>query len=173
MAPALAAVLELRASDQPWPSWPCGQRAALSTGRACGGPWLIADLGLRSLALRQRHVAHWGPELSLMPPRPGWGFLLAVTPAGNIRYYRLALRAIVRKRGPAATGFLPAVSSSLVSVICTLYSMEPLGLFQVPPSSPKRDAPCSLPPSSKEDAFKYLASEGISPKIFLNVQAGF
>ena len=40
--PALAVVLELRASDQPWPSWPCDQRAALSAGRACGG-WPLAQ----------------------------------------------------------------------------------------------------------------------------------
>ena len=35
------------------------------------GPWLRADLGSRSLALRLRHVAPWVPELSLMPPGPG------------------------------------------------------------------------------------------------------
>lgn len=170
MAPALAAVLELTASDQPWPSWPCGQRAALSTGRACGGPWLIADLGLRSLPLRQRHAAHCGPELSLMPPKPGWGLLLAVTSAGNIGYYKLALKAIVRKRGPLhCNGVRPWMSSRWISMICTLHSKEPLGWFQVPPSSPKRDAPRSLPPSSKEDAFKYWASEGVSPKMLLNV----
>lgn len=45
MAPALAAVLQLRAPDQPWPSWLQGQRAALSAGKACGGPWLRAYLG--------------------------------------------------------------------------------------------------------------------------------
>lgn len=91
MAPALAAVLELRVSDQPRPSWPHDRRAALSTGMACGSPWLREDSGSRSLALRQRHVAHWGLECSLMPPGPGWGVLLAVTPTENIRYCRWAL----------------------------------------------------------------------------------
>lgn len=38
VALALAAGPELKASDQPWPSWQHGQRAALSTGKACGGP---------------------------------------------------------------------------------------------------------------------------------------
>lgn len=89
VAPALAAVRELRAPDQPSPSQLHGQRAALSTGEACGGPWHRGDLGERSLAPRQRYMPlpGWGGgslKLSLMPPGLAETHLPALTLPGNI-----------------------------------------------------------------------------------------
>lgn len=55
--------------------------------------------------------AHLGLEPSLITPGSGGGFLLEVTPTGNIRYCRLALLAIVIKIG-LGMWFLPAMRVS-------------------------------------------------------------
>lgn len=99
-------------------------------------------------------MAHWGLELSLMPPGPDWGRLLAVTPAGNIRYCRLALQAMARERGPLHfNGFLPAGSSGLICMVFKLFTKEPWGSFRSLQGFPKFDDPSFPPSSSKEHCF--------------------